>query len=177
MVKFSDLEVCQKFQSKDKTKILKYIETLYSKSSPLQKVQNLLDRKIAACKEAKLSPTDESVIEIMDLKNKEVNNLIFAFHAVFQDNNKMTNLAADQQLLWNIQQLMLSNPMVIDEDELSDRYKKRIALSDMADSLEKRVARLIGEIFFHEDVKKDVASAGIRQMLRPEERLAIKEAS
>ncbi len=170
-MKFSDFEACKNFVNKDKNKIIRYIEILYSKDSPLNSIQNLLERKREACKQAKLNPVDQESINIMDMKNKDVNNLVFTYLSLYQNNNLFTQLCQDQQLVWNIQQLLLSVPDISDEDKLGDIYKKRSALSDTSDGIIKRINRLYGEIYSSDEETTEMAVAHVTQMLRPEARI------
>src|ERR1700748_3361192 len=135
MSKFSDLDVCQRFNHKDKNKLLFYIDLLYSKESTLNSIQNLSERKREACKQAKINPLDQEVISIMDLKHDEVNKLIFAYLSVYQSSNSYHKLCSDQQLFWDIQRVLMSPVGTEDEDTLMAKYKKRGELSSTSDEL------------------------------------------
>lgn len=176
MIKFSDMDVCQRFVSKDKNKILSYIERLYAKESPLNNIQNLSERKREAAQQAKLNLKDPEVIEIMDLQNDAVNKLIFAYLSSYQNSNSFHKLCSDQQLFWDIQSILMSPISTDDEDQLMEKYKKRGALSETSDDLLRRINRLYSEIYATEDVQ-EMAFTSIRQMLRPEERIKMKAAS
>jgi len=174
MVKFSELDVCKRFVNKDKNKIIVYIENLYRKDSELNNIQNLSERKRAACEKAKLNPKDTEVLSIMDLQHEEVNKLIFAFLSTFQNSNSYHKLMSDQQLFWDIQKILMSPAGVDDEDELMSKYKKRGELSKTSDELLIRINRLYSEIFTEEETQ-DMAHTIVRQMMRPEERVRNKE--
>lgn len=174
MVKFSDLDVCKRFAHKDKNKIIAYIENLYTKASELNNIQNLSERKRAACEKAKLNPRDTEVLSIMDLQHEDVNKLIFAFLSTFQNSNSYHKLCSDQQLFWDIQKILMSPAGVDDEDQLMNKYKKRGELSKTADELLVRINRLYSEIFAEEETQ-ELAHVIVRQMMRPEERVRNKE--
>jgi hypothetical protein len=174
MAEFKDMEVCLSYKGKDKLKVIKYIELLYSKESPLNNIQNLGDRKVEACKQAKLNPHDTYVKEIMDLKNKDVFGLIFCYLSTFNNDNEFHLLMTDQQLLWSIQKILMTPVETEDEDELMDKYKKRAELSKTSDELSKRITRRLSEIYTQEDVREE-ATNFIRQMKTPEQRIKEKE--
>jgi hypothetical protein len=174
MVKFSDFDVCKKFTHKDKAKILKYVELMYSKDSALNNIQNLKDRKTEACTQAKLNPKEKEMVEIMGMQNLIVNDLIFVYLSQFQSSNSYHQLCTDQQLYWSIQQLLMKPLEVDDEEELTARYEKRAKLSETSDSLIKRINRLYSEIYAIEEVR-EMAVSHVRQMLRPEERIRMRD--
>lgn len=170
MLKFSEFDVCRNYVHKDKAKIIAYIEALYNKESALNNIQNLQDRKIAACQQVKLNPKDEYVISMMAMKEPVVNDLIFVYLSQFQNSNAFHQLCSDQQLFWSIQQV-INKPMdTQDEDEVIEKYAKRAKLSETADEISKRINRLYSEIYSQED-SREKAVAHITQMLRPEERI------
>ncbi|HTJ52610.1 MAG TPA: hypothetical protein VL443_24310 [Cyclobacteriaceae bacterium] len=148
---------------------------MYSKDSPLNNIQNLSERKRAACLQAKLSDKDPEMIKIMDLQHEEVNKLIFAYLAEFQNHNKYLKLCSDQQLFWDIQKILLSPIGVEDEDKIMEKYKKRGDLSKTADEVLTRINKLFSDIFAHEDTQEMAQTVIATQMLRPEDRARLKE--
>lgn len=176
MLRFSELEVCKQFRHKDKVKILVYIEKMFSKDSPLNSMQNLSDRKREACKLAKLNDRDPEVLEIMDLQNKEVNELIFIYLAEFQHSNKYLKLCSDQHLFWSIQKIIMSPIGTDDEDKIMSKYKSRGDLSKTSDDLLIRINRYFAEIFSNEETQEMAETIIVGQMLRPEQRVRLKEA-
>lgn len=167
-MKFIDFDVCKDFINKDKTKIIRYIELVYNKESILNGIQNLKERKNEACRQAKLDLGDSSTKKIMNLRNEEVNTLIFHYLSIFQNSNSFHQLCTDQQLFWSIQQILMKPIQTDDEDEIIEKYKKRGALSESADQIKMRINRLYSEIFFSEDFK-EIALTQVRQMNRPEQ--------
>jgi len=156
--------------------LCKYIELLYSKDSPLNNTQNLSERKREAAQQAKLNLSDPDVINIMDLKDEAVNKLIFAFLSTYQNSNAYHKLCSDQQLFWDIQSILMSPAATTDEEELMKKYKARGELSKTSDELLTRINRLYSEIYAQEDVK-DMAVNHVVQMLRPEQRIKMRDVS
>lgn len=175
MVKFSDFKECREFRHPDKAKIIKYIELLYHKDSELNGIQNLMDRKMEACKNAKLNPSAEDIQNIMDMRDESVNFLIFLYLSQFQSSNEFHQLCMDQQLLWNIQQLLAMPVTSVDEDEIMKKYEKRTDLSKKATELITKINKGISEIYTSDDKTQDVMISHVRQMMRPEERIRKRE--
>lgn len=175
-MKFEDLEICKRFIHPEKKKILTYVGLLYSVESPLNGIQNLQERKLEACKQAKLDPKHIDVISIMELKHKQVNDIIFVYLSEYQHHNAYQQLCQDQQLFWNISQLLMKPLEVDDEDSLTSKYSNRMKLSEQADGLVKRIRRLYAEIYREEETQ-EMAETHVRQMLRPEQRVKMREAS
>lgn len=169
-MKFEDFKVCKDFVNKDKSKILNYVQALYHRNSELNNIQNLQDRKLAACAAAKLNPRDPQVIDIMDLKNEEVNWIIDTYLGLYQNSNAYHQLQMDQEMLWRIQRLLLSPIETLEEDELIKKYQKRAELAETGDTISRRINRSISEIYTTPDVQ-EVATTHIRQMKRIEERI------
>lgn len=175
---FSEFEVCKKFKHKDKNKILLFIESLYNRKSPLNKIQDLGERKLAACEKAKLNPAEPWVIEIMELKNEVVSDLIEAYLGLYQNSNKYHKLISDQQLFLSMMRL-ISKPF--DEETLADeelaekKMKLRSSISDQADKLLIKIEHSLSEIYGSNEVI-EMAEMHIRKLLTPEMRLLKKEA-
>jgi hypothetical protein len=171
MKEFSESEVAKKFHSKDKAKILIYLSELYHKKSPLNAIQDLSERKLAACKKAKLNPEDQYVQDIMDLKDEVFNELLFHFLGIFQESNRFHKLCADQQLHWRMMEMLMKPfPERMDEEQEIKMMKLRSALSEEADALNSRIERAKSDIFGTDDVIKN-AEMKIRKLLTPEARL------
>lgn len=143
---------------------------MYSQESPLNNIQNLQERKAEACKKAKLSPADDSVIDIMEMRNEETNELIFHYLSFYQNSNSFHQLCTDQQMFWNIQQALNKPVNCDDEDSIIAKYEKRTKLSEASDALKRRINALYGEIYKTKEVQ-DIAVTVVRQMLTPEQRL------
>ena len=171
MLKFSEFDVCKNFVHKDKHKIITYIQLLYAKDSDLNNIQNLSERKREACRRAKLDEFSLDIVEIMDLQNKEINELIFTYLAEFQHHNKYIKLCSDQQLFWDIQKILLSPIGVEDEDTIMEKYQKRGVLSKTSDDVLTRINRLYAEIFHNEETQEMGETIIVGQMLRPEQRI------
>jgi hypothetical protein len=170
MQKFSDFDICKEFKHKDKNKIIKYIEVMYSKDSQLNEIQNLQDRKIKACKLAKLDPDTKYVKEIMRLENEEVRNIIVSYLSFYQNNNEFVQLIVDQQLLWGIHEALLSPPSIDANTDFSEIYKKRGAMSTLSDEITRRVNRAYTSLYATEEIK-EAAHQMVSQMKRPEQRV------
>jgi hypothetical protein len=170
MQKFSEVDICKEFEHKDKDKIIRYIELMYSKESKLNEIQNLSERKIQACKLAKLDYNLKGVKEIINLQNEPVRGLIVYFLSFYQNNNAVTQLMVDQQLLWSIHNSLLKPLEVKDDEDIDALIKKRSQMSLAGEELTKRVNRQYTEIYASQEAK-EAAYQMIAQMKRPEDRV------
>lgn len=167
---FKGTEIVKNFKHKFRDKILKYIDAMYSMKSELNKIDSWEERHNQACIKANISSKEDVMIEILNLKNADVNNLIFAYHTTLH-NNKYQLLCSKQQLFWQIQRRLVAeiDPM-LDEDELDRVSKLRLSLSNRCDELVISIERLKSEIFIVKNVE-EMADQKIRQLLTPESRL------
>lgn len=102
--------------------IEQYIALVYSEKSTLNNIQDLAERKKTACQRAKLNYDDESVQDIVNMKNKEVNEQITDY-IIANNSNDFVLLISDQHLFWWIQQRLMDPPKS-GEDEEADITKK-----------------------------------------------------
>ncbi len=137
MNKFSELPVVREYSHKDKSKLIKYIEIMYSKTSELNKIDNLTDRKKEACKRSGLM-YDEAADYITLKKDSPVANLVFQYLSYFCHSNKFHNLVANQQLFWRMQTIMMTN----DED-----LDQSIKMSKESEALLSRIQRQLSELY------------------------------
>ncbi len=147
MVKsFRESDICKNFVSKDKAKILDYIERLYSLKSPLNQIDNLDERKLEACQMAKLNPKDEEVKAIMALKNKDVLDLIFYYIEVCENNNVFSSLVSRQQLFSNLQREIMGTDVkqALEFSNKSDQLRSQIE-KDYAELYEKTGGKELAE--------------------------------
>lgn len=166
-MEFKDLEIVKNYQNKDKTKLIEFIQLMYSQKSELNKINNLDDRREAACKKVKIDYNNPYFKSIIEGDDQEFNDLVFHFH-VTQSSLKYHSLCTDLQLFWRIQKV-INDP--IDEDkDIETVLKKRSELSDLSQQLRIRVDALKSEIFATNDIIEH-AERKIREMLTPEKRL------
>lgn len=163
MNKFSELPVVREYQHKDKSKLIKYIEILYSKTSELNKVDDLSDRKKEACKRSGLT-YDEEADYITLKKDSPVAHLIYCYLSYFCHSNKFHNLVANQQLFWRMQNIMMTN----DED-----LDQALKMSKESEALLSRIQRQLSELYGSNDMI-ELAEMEIRKevvMRSPEDRV------
>lgn len=156
-----------------KDEVTKYIEVLYSEKSTLNEIQDLAERKKEAAKKAGMDPESKSVIEIMNLKNKAVNQQIFDYLIKTQSNNYIA-LISDQQLFWEIQFDKMAPSEATDaKDRLKD-MKIKTAMSKEVNSLLDRINYLYREVFRYDDEIE--MGAKVIRMRTPEQRIKSKSA-
>lgn len=122
MKRFEDFPIVKEFVDKDKSKIIKYVELVYAKTSELVSMEDLDERKKKAMEMTGI--TDNTIPE---MENKSVNELIFTYLSFYQNSNLYHNFLANQYLFWQ-QQNMLMTPIQIVDD--ADLMMKRILLKD-----------------------------------------------
>jgi hypothetical protein len=170
---FKDFDVWKNFKRKDKEKLLRFIEGVYSVDSDLNSIEDFGVRVNTAIIHAGLDPKDKEVQRVIDRKDEEMEELVFHYLSYYQNSNAFQQLINDQLQFWNIQK-MLAKPVQLEdednEDELVARYKKRGDLSELSDGLRKRINVLKAEIFKSEKTQ-EIAGKFIRQVLRPEQRI------
>jgi hypothetical protein len=172
--KFSDFDVCKAFKHKDKALLLKYIELVYSKESQLNSIQNLNERKVEACVKAGLDPADAQMIAIMDMKDPEMNNLIFHFQSYFQSSIDHQQYMTDLQTFLDLQKVLMT-PISFTDEDVEAKYKKRDSLLAISDNLRQRINRLRAELYSVDT--KDMADLKVRQLLSPEQRIKMMKSS
>jgi hypothetical protein len=169
MVKlFKDTDICKKFTHKDKSKIIHYIELVYSRNSELNNIDSVEDRRIEACRQAGLNP--DHVQDIIMQKNDQVNDLIFHYLGYFQNSNEMHQLMAEQQLFWDIQREMMKP---VEEDKKEEQYDWKLKMMVKSSDLLNRIKSRKNELFNPKDIGEDtvdIIETKIR-ILKPEERI------
>lgn len=154
-----------------KENIEKYIELMYSEESPLNKIENLENRKKSAAEQSGLDHDNDSHIKIMSLKDEIVNIKIFDF--INKNNsNRYIQLISDQQLFWDIQ-IRKMQPLAegkdIDEDMILKNINLKTTISRTADELRERIEKMYTLIYKNEETK-DMAEKQVR-LMSPEQRL------
>lgn len=159
-------EFGKQFKHPKRNEILKYISLLYSKSSKLNNIENLIERKKIASEQSGLNDVD--VVEIT--KSKEINMLIIDF-LTENASNKYALLAIKQDLFWKMLSL-LQEPLkdTIDIEELQNSIKFKNMLVGFCDDLEVSCEKMYGEIY-RSDMKDVAMEMMIKSVVRPEERL------
>ena len=143
---------------------------MYSEDSTLISISNLKERKLEAAKKAGLSPTDDFTIDVMELKNDDVNELIFHFQSYYQYDNAFQQLCTDQQLFWDIQEALAKRTDETDLAAILDSHAKKAKASEFSNDLRKRINALMSEIYKTED-EIEMAATFIPKILSPEQRI------
>jgi hypothetical protein len=145
--------------------VQQYIELVYSEKSNLNEIIDLDERKIEACKVAKMDEKSDESKAIMDMDNQEVSEMIFQY-IIRNNSNDFALLMADQQLFTNqIKQILDPKTDIV----------LRNKLSEQSDKLLIRVRTRMQSIF-QGSAEVKIASQKLRTM-RPEDRLkALKSA-
>lgn len=167
-MEFRENDVVKDFKHKDKEKIIHYIELLYSEKSELNQINDLTERKKSACRKANI--TDVKLAEsLMNLSDDPLTALIFHYLSS-QNSNKYTQLCADQQTLWEMQQEILKP---IDGDSKDERlkaveYKDKVSIR--CHDLLRRINQSYSDIYKEEE---EIAAAvrTIHSMVSYEQRL------
>jgi vacuolar-type H+-ATPase subunit I/STV1 len=165
---FKEFDVCKSFKHKSKEKLLKYLDELYDQKSSFNSVSSLIERKKLICQKVGLDP--EEVKDILENKNEQFCQVIFHYQSFYKNNNAHQQLLNDQNLFWGIQ-LLLSNPMAIDldEDQLSEKFKKRADLSRLSNDVQKRINETLSVMYKDDEAMKEIAGSTIRQTIRMED--------
>lgn len=170
---FADSEVYKAFEHKQKAKILLYIENMYTKESKLNKIADPEERKRSAMTVAKLDPEDGEIKMIMEMKNLQVNELIFHFLSYYQYSTRFMKLMADEQLLINMfKQLMkpVADAEAGNEESMNQILISRSKLSLTATDLMSSVERQKSDIYGTDDAKQN-ADMHIKKVLSIESRI------
>lgn len=169
MVKFRESDIVKKYNHKDKSKILDYIETMYSKDSKIKRTDSLEDQKKDAC--SIVGWDFEKNEDLVNLKDDSFNHLVFTYMSMTQP-NKFVLLMSSLQLFWNQQKRMMMAYDGTDEDP--DKELKYINLqntiAEKSHDLLDRVDGLLAEIY-KEDESVELAKKQLRPMVKLEERV------
>jgi hypothetical protein len=174
-MEFKGTEVYKNFKHKFKDKIIKYIEAMYSKTSDLNKVEGFEEKHQQACLKASISAKEDIMIEIFELRNKEVNALIDEY-IINQHSNKYQGLLTEQRLYFYMQR-MINAPYDenLNREEQSRELKMRDDMALRSEGVRARIDRLYSEIYKYRDVIVEIAQEGVTQRLTLEQRLKQKE--
>lgn len=145
------------FQHPQKKQILRYIELVYSKDSPLAKQEfDIKDLKRKAAIEAGLDPEKDMVQEIMALENEEVANLINFYLTQVQNNYEWTNLMTNLELFVEYT-ARVRKPVdaTLEEDKQLTAFEKKDKLRNALDSLQKAIEKGFTNIFKNFDDEKN----------------------
>lgn len=151
----------QEYIHPHKEKILKYMELMYGIGSELNRIDNLQERKIAACNKAGLEIPDMQTI--LDEKDEEFQALRHVYLSHYQFHNKFQSLMTFQQLLWNAHKESMTPGNDFEVAKLDK-------LVDFIDKLEGKCARLFSEIYGSNEII-DIAKEEIKKTRSPEEKL------
>lgn len=154
---------------KDKSKIDKYIQSMYSRESKLNQTTDLQERQIQACSIAGLTITNLDVQEMINLKNEGTNELIFNFLSK-ENPNEYIMLISDQHLFLEIQRKkMLPLKDSIDDDEMLKNLNLKTAMSAKSEEILERINRMLKVIYKTEN-EINLAS-NIIKLKSPEQRI------
>lgn len=155
MKKFSDFPVVKEYKHPEKTRILKYIELMFNKSSDLIKIENFDERIKAACSKAGIKPEDHQNLITLKKDSQEA-NLVFIYLSHHQNNNKFHNLIADQVLLWRMQRIMMES----DKSEIDQSLKWSKEVEALSNRIDTRMSEIYGA-----PAVMEVASTEIRKVI------------
>jgi hypothetical protein len=141
---------------KTSSKLKKYLQAMYSQESELNHVQDLETRKKKACEVAGMPWTAEATQEIVNLKNEEVNSIIFDF-LTRENPLEYVQLITDQQLFYDLQKKKL----------LGDT--KAHLFAKQADEMLPRIKAAYQTIYKEKEIMQ-IAEKRIRRMT-PEQRI------
>jgi hypothetical protein len=160
---FKDFDVCKAFKHKNKEKLLNLIFELYDQKSPFNSIASIMDRKKSICEKVGLNVKDPDVLDILEMKNTEFNNLVYHYASFYKCSNTFQQMMTDQNLFWGIQKV-LSQPVeyVADEETMLKKYKQRGELSELSDKAQKRINGYLTEMYKDDEEMKEVASQNIR---------------
>lgn len=148
--------------------IKKYVELMYSQKSPLNKIEDLSERKIQAAVKAKLNPEDPDVKNMMELKNEKVRIEIINFLNK-NNSNLFVKLISDQQLFWNMQEKLMKP--LDDDDDAAKLMVISEKSEELVDRIEKNYQKLYGQPELADEARKVI------RMISPEQRLKEKKTS
>lgn len=143
--------------------VQQYIELVYSEKSQLNELADLSDRKIEACRIAKMNEDSPESKAIMNMENEEVNEHIFQY-IITQNSSDFALLISDQHLFTH-QLKMIIDPKT--EILLSNK------LSEQSDKLLVRIKARMQSLFQGNNEVK-IAAQKMRVM-RPEDRLKVQK--
>lgn len=163
-MKFASTEPAKLYSHPEKDKVIRYIELMNSKSSELNKIENIEERKKTACEQAglKMAPEDEGY-----------KKLVVYYLNYFQHNNKYSLLRTREEML--IEALVsLSEPLLPSKDE--DKRLKNVKLKGDLDLLCERLVNGIESLYKEIYAElSEVAKEEMRVSLSPEQRLKNKK--
>lgn len=151
-----------------KDSIDKYIELVYSEDSPLNAMEDIVERKKEAAKRAALDP--KLTQDVIDLKDEKSRKRIFEYLSKTQSNNFIT-LISDQELFWEMQFRKMT-PLkegTEDDEKMMKNINLKTTISIKANELMERIEGMYRRIYKHEPEMK-MAQKHIR-MLTPEQRI------
>lgn len=160
-------KVMEKSTTKVNKNIEQYIDLVYSQKSVLNNIPDLDERKKVACERVKLDYASESVQDILNMKNQDVNDLIF-HHLCSKNPNDYILLIADEHLFSGMMKRLMK-PLTDDEDEINKDLDLKTKMSEKAKGLLERINERRLLIFMGESESK-MAEEKIR-IMRPEDRL------
>lgn len=163
---FSTTDIARQFKHPDRDAILKYVDLLCSKTSELNTIENLEERKKAALTKSKWTGTeDKKVLE-------QVSELIFHYLSYYQGNNEFSLLLSREELF--VQMLgAMREPLEQTSDE--GKYLKNIEIKgkidDLLDSLLIRIKAQRTSIY---GIQEEAMVSKIKRVMTPEARLKVK---
>lgn len=142
--------------------ISQYIELVYSEKSELNSIQDLEERKKTACEKAKLDYADPDIQRMLHIKDKQVNDKIFAF-CERQCPNEFYLLISKQHLFWEQQQILMEplkkvledgKTQEVDDEQMLKRINLKNTISEKSETLLESINLLRSKIFTGEQEHK-----------------------
>lgn len=165
------------------TQIKKYIELVYSQDSELSKIEDLNQRKKTAIEKVNANITTPDVQDVIHLRNKNINEMIFSFMKE-NNSNKYALLNSRRQLFWELQERLMKpltssykandKDVDIDDEALLKSVNLKTTISDKAEVLLEGIDRLYKQIFIGEE-EIEMATT-MMKIITPEQRLKKKSA-
>ncbi len=157
-------------KGKDKSKIEKYIQLVYSKESELIVIQDFNARKIKACVQVGLDPDQPASKEIMELASDDIRSQVFEYLKSSSPLNYI-QYSSDLQLFWEIQARKMRPLADTNDDELAlKNLNLKTTMSQKSEELLDRINKLAREVFQGEEEMK-MAEDRIRKLPTAEQRL------
>lgn len=153
------------FQHEKKKEILRYIELVYHKDSPLAKeVFVIEDLKYRAAIDAGLNPDNPDIKEIFALENREVSALIDCYLTRVQNNYEWTNLMTNLELFGEYTS-RVRQPIntELEEDKQLAAFEKKAKLRQELASLQVAIEKGFSNIYkgFEDEKSKGRLAGGV----------------
>lgn len=143
--------------SKERTKIIKYIVLMYDKESPFQqRFKDLTERKRQAAITSGYNKEDKMLQVFYDVSNATICRMIVDF-VIYQNDLTWSMLVSNEQTFFEYQNTLMSPTMMIrnDKDKIGATVLKSKLLQD-CDDIAKRIVSYRKQLFVDPKVEKTV---------------------